>query len=90
MLQFAVKTEGTVLLEELTTNGRAIHQRNGYSARNYPLIDEESTKGMGYSARVLPTNGQGIHQRNGYSTRNYPLLDEESTRGMVIPPGITH
>jgi hypothetical protein len=32
--------------QELPTNRRGIDQRNGYSARNYPLMEAESTRGM--------------------------------------------
>jgi hypothetical protein len=44
--------------QELPTNGRGIDQRNGNSARNYPLIEEESTRGMGILLGIIELTGR--------------------------------
>jgi hypothetical protein len=38
-----ITTGYTVICRELPAHGRGIHRKNGYSAGNYQLMDEEST-----------------------------------------------
>jgi hypothetical protein len=42
--------------------GRWIPWRKGYSAGNYQIIDNESTRGMGFRWK-LPAHGRGIHPK---------------------------
>jgi hypothetical protein len=39
--------------------------RKAYSARNYQLVDEESTNKAIEFSLELPDSGRGTHQRNG-------------------------
>jgi hypothetical protein len=71
--------------------------RNGYSARNYQLMDEESTWWMliqpaitSQWTRNLPekwlfrqesAHRRWIHRWSGYSAGNYKVMDEESPGG---------
>jgi hypothetical protein len=58
------KPDKSLFRRELIACGQGIHRKNGYSAGNYQLKEEESTGGMGFCPK-LPAHRQGFHSRTG-------------------------
>jgi hypothetical protein len=64
-------------MDEEESNEGMVIQRNGYSARNYQLIDEESTRRMGIPSGITSSRTRKS-LTEGDSARNYHL--KQSTR----------
>jgi hypothetical protein len=66
--------EEWLFCQELLAHGRGIHQRNGYSAWNYQLMDDESTGGMGF-LRESPAHGPARSKwaKNPLTSNNFRI-----------------
>jgi hypothetical protein len=76
------------ILPGLSHQRRGIHQRIGYFAGNYQLVDEESTQRMIISPEIT-SSGKRNPPEEWDSAKNFQLIDKESTQDRVFPPGIT-